>query len=300
MSTLTRPPGVRALPSETVTRNRPPFDPIWTTTTVSPLRRSLKIHSLRSRQDSGFGSPVVFVPGLGASSESMLPTARLLLQARDVYVLDLPGDGGESEPPDHNLDLAEYVAIGAAWLAALGLERATWIGHSFGSQVLVQLASDRPELVDRLVLISPTVDPRARTMPDQIARLLIDAGQEPPRLLRLLARDYLRAGFRRMLGIGRVALRDRVEQKLPLIQAPTLVVRGGKDPLVPERWAEEIANLLPHGQLVVIPHATHAVQFVAPTELAQAIGEFLSSPDSAPPVVSAAAVKTERFTTRPG
>jgi pimeloyl-ACP methyl ester carboxylesterase len=214
----------------------------------------------------------------------MLPTARLLLHPADVHVLDLPGDG-PSETPDRDLRLAEYAEIAAAWLASTELAHATWIGHSFGSQVLVQLASERPALVDRLVLISPTVDPKARTLPDQLGRLLIDAGQEPPRLLRLLARDYLRTGFRRLLGIGRVAVRDRMEQKLPFIEAPTLVVRGGRDPLVPERWAKQIATLLPHGQLTVIPHATHAVQFVAPVELAQALEEFLAAQQPSPVVV---------------
>jgi 2-hydroxy-6-oxonona-2,4-dienedioate hydrolase len=242
---------------------------------------SLRIHSLCSRGEPGKDSPVVLVPGQGASGVSMLPTARLLPRERDVLVVDPPGHG-KSDRPRGALSLSSYAAIMAAWLEALDLKQAVWVGHSFGAQVLVELAIERPDIVDRLALISLTVDPEARTMTSQLARLLLDATREPPALLRLLAHDYLRAGLRTLLEIGRVAVRDRVEEKLPSIKAQTLLVRGARDPVVPERWAEQMAKLLPRAKLVVIPGAPHAVQYVSPLELARELQEFLSQPTGAP------------------
>jgi len=242
---------------------------------------SLRIHSLCSRGEPGKDSPVVLVPGQGASGVSMLPTARLLPRERDVLVVDPPGHG-KSDRPRGALSLSSYAAIMAAWLKALDLKRAVWVGHSFGAQVLVELAIERPDIVDRLALISLTVAPEARTMTSQLARLLLDATREPPALLRLLAHDYLRAGLRTLLEIGRVAVRDRVEEKLPLVEAPTLLVRGARDPVVPERWAEQMARLLPRSKLVVIPGATHAVQYVSPLDLAGELQKFLSQPTGAP------------------
>lgn len=236
---------------------------------------SLRIHFLCSRSDRASGMPIVFVPGLGASCRTMLPTARLMPAGHDVFIVDLPSHG-ESEKPSRPLDLAEYAAVTAAWLDAVQLERVVLVGHSFGSQVSVELAVDRPAAVDGLVLISPTVDSHSRTMTSQAARLLITAFREPRSLLRLLARDYLTIGFRGLRDLGRAAIRDRVEAKLPSIEAPTILVRGARDRLVPERWAKEMASLLPHAKLIVIPNGTHAVQYQSAGAVALALQEFLA------------------------
>jgi 2-hydroxy-6-oxonona-2,4-dienedioate hydrolase len=235
---------------------------------------TLRIHSLCSQEQTNDGSPVIFVPGLAAPARSMIPTAQLLPPDRRIFAVDLPEHAGRQQS-DEPLSLSQYAAITANWVEALRIERAVWVGHSFGAQVLVELAIERPNLVDRLVLVSPTVAPEARTVMSQAARLLLDATREPPALLRLLAREYLRTGGHRLLEIGRVAVADRVEEKLPLIEAPTLVVRGERDPLVPERWAKQIASLLPNAELVVIRGAPHAVQYACPEALAQELLAFL-------------------------
>jgi 2-hydroxy-6-oxonona-2,4-dienedioate hydrolase len=241
----------------------------------------IRIHSLCSQEKTSAGLPIVFVPGLAAPSLSMIPTARLLPLEYRVLVVDLPEHADRTQV-DEPFSLSQYAGITAAWLEALNIERAAWVGHSFGAQVLVTLAVERPDLVDRLVLVSPTVDPHARTIVSQAALLLLDATREPPALLRLLARDYLNAGGRRLLEIGRVAVADRVEQRLPLIQAPTMVVRGERDPLVPERWARQMASLLPNARLVVIKGAPHAIQYTCPEALAQELVKFLDEPSDGP------------------
>jgi pimeloyl-ACP methyl ester carboxylesterase len=233
-----------------------------------------RIHSLSSSGETGDGVPLVFVPGLAAPARSMVPTAALLVGDRRVHVLDLP-EHAEKGHKDAPLDLSQFANLTARWAKAFGIERAVWIGHSFGSQLLEELALQEPGLLDRLVLVSPTVDPRARTVARQAARLGLDATREPWPLLRLLVRDYRRAGCRRLLQLGRVAVGDRVEDKLPRVRVPTLVVRGERDPLVPARWAEEIVSLLPDAQLTVIRRAPHAVQYTHPDVLAGAVRSFL-------------------------
>jgi 2-hydroxy-6-oxonona-2,4-dienedioate hydrolase len=242
---------------------------------------SLRIHSLSSRGRKDDQPTVVVLPGLGASCRSMLPMSRLLPLERDVYIVELPAQG-ESERPPRPLSLSEYAAIAASWLREVGLERAAWVGHSFGSQVLVELAVDVPEIVECLTLISPTVDSRGRTMTEQLGRLVLDATREPPRLLSLLIRDYLRSSVRSLRDMGRIAVRDRLEEKLPSIDAPTLVVRGGRDPIVPQRWAEEVVSLLPNATLVVIPGGTHAVQYEPSAALVRTLQAFLAE-DAHPP-----------------
>jgi pimeloyl-ACP methyl ester carboxylesterase len=44
-----------------------------------------------------------------------------------------------------------------------------------------------------------------------------------------------------------IAFNDRIEAKLPYMHIPTLVVRGENDPVVPQKWAQEVVELLPNG-----------------------------------------------------
>lgn len=161
---------------------------------------------------------------------------------------------------------------------AVGLERAPFVGNSLGCQILADFAVRYPERVDRLVFAGPTMDPHAPYASVQIARWLIDWTREPPSLAAAHVRDYYEAGLRRALQTFRYALRDRIEAKLPLIQAPTLVVRGSEDCIVPQRWAEEAAGLLRNGRLVVIPGGPHVVNFTTPREFVRVVRTFLCEP----------------------
>ena len=102
------------------------------------------------------------------------------------------------------------------------------------------------------------MDPAARSLPRQTWRWLRDTVQERPDP-RARLRDYRDAGLRRVLATYRLALRDRVEDKLPGVVAPTLVVRGSDDPIVSQTWAETVAGLLPAGQLVVTGSGAHTL-----------------------------------------
>jgi pimeloyl-ACP methyl ester carboxylesterase len=133
-----------------------------------------------------------------------------------------------------------------------------------------------PGPFDQLSQGFDAVKKRLDSVASQLVRLLLDATREPPSLLRLLYRDYRAAGFRGMRDLARAAIHDRPEDKLPSIDAPTLLVRGARDPLVPKRWANQIASLLPHPKLVEIANGTHAVQYQSPVAVAGALQEFLT------------------------
>jgi pimeloyl-ACP methyl ester carboxylesterase len=91
----------------------------------------------------------------------------------------------------------------------------------------------------------------------------------------VIALDYLVFGPRRLLATSRHALADPLEEKLPHVRAPTLVVRGARDKIVSQRWAEEVAAGLPRGRLTVVPGKAHAVNYNAPAELARLVREFV-------------------------
>ncbi len=220
------------------------------------------------------GPAVVLVHGLVVSSRYMVPTLERLAAHHRAYAPDLPGFG-KSGKPAGTLDVRGLSDALATWMGNLGLKRAALVGNSVGCQVVVDLAARRPDLVGRAVLQGPTMDPRARSALRQVGRLLLDAPREPPSLLPIELRDYLAAGTRRAWRTFRYTLADRIEEKLSHITVPTLVVRGSRDPIVPQRWAEEVSELLPRGRLVVLPGAAHAANYSASEGFVRAIGPFL-------------------------
>ena len=225
---------------------------------------------------------MVLIHGLSVSGRYLLPTAARLAAARGVYVPDLPGFGGSERPPQA-LTIHDLADTLAAWMRAMHLPQAALLGHSFGCQILAELALRHSACLAQAIFVAPTVDPQARTAIRQLARLLLDASREPPALLPIVLDDDLRAGLGRTVRTFQYALQDTIERKLPQVRVPSLVVRGAHDPIVTPRWAEAVACLLPRSRMVVIPGAAHAVPYSAPVELGRVIEAFLTArPGHAP------------------
>lgn len=230
--------------------------------------------------ESGRGVPIVFVPGLGVSTRYMEPTMTRLAGVFPVAGLDLPGFG-RSESPPRPFSLAEHAQTLTHWLDARGIGPAILVGNSYGCQVIVECVARTPERAVGLVLNAPTMDPAHRNALTMLARVLTDAPREPWRLAVLVTRDYLRAGPRRLLATLGHALADRIEEKLPGIAQPTLVVCGARDPVVTVRWASECARLvgLEHpgaagGTMQCVATAAHALPYDDPATFAAIIVNF--------------------------
>jgi 2-hydroxy-6-oxonona-2,4-dienedioate hydrolase len=229
--------------------------------------------STNSRDEKG--SPVVLVHGLGVSSRYMIPTAARLAPHRQVYAPDLPGFG-RSQKRERALNIEELAHALFGWMEAVGVPRAVLLGNSIGCQVVVDLALSRPSAVDRIVLVAPTVDTEARTVFRSFARLLLDVPRERLSLPFIALLDYLQAGLGRTAHTFGYAIQDRVEEKLPHVTHPALVVRGSRDPIVSQNWAKEVTKLLPAGSLAVLEGAAHAVNHNSPAALTELVLDFLS------------------------
>jgi pimeloyl-ACP methyl ester carboxylesterase len=223
---------------------------------------------------AGQGEPVVLVHGFGVSSRYMLPLGESLAERYSVFVPDLPGYG-RSERPDMPLGISGLADALVGIQDALGLDRPTLVANSMGCQVVTDLALRFADRAGPLVLIGPTVDPEQRRARRQFLRALGDSAHEPMSLLALAAHDGAVMGLRALLSTARSALADRIEHRLPLIEQPVLVIRGGEDRFVSTAWAAQVAALLPLGRLVVVPDEPHAVHYTRPDLVESLVHELI-------------------------
>jgi 2-hydroxy-6-oxonona-2,4-dienedioate hydrolase len=225
-------------------------------------------------RSGGEGSPVVLLHGYGLSGRYMLPLARILASSCSVFVPDLPGHG-RSERSAAPLGITSLADALGDWLDVAGLERPAFVANSMGCQIVTELAVRRPEQVGAMVLVGPTIDPGRRSARHQIFGALRDSAHEPALLVALAGREWA-GSLGQLATLARSVLADRIEERLPSIEQPTIVVHGEKDGLVSREWAEQAAELLLRGRLVVVPDEPHAIPYTHPQLLAGIVQELIA------------------------
>ncbi|WP_336712183.1 alpha/beta fold hydrolase [Arthrobacter sp. USHLN218] len=213
------------------------------------------------------GQSYVLVPGIGVSPRYFGPLAEALARIGTVHAVELPGFGG-AQSPQEQVAIAQFAALVREALARIGVDSAVLIGHSMGAQIVAELAVSCPGLVQALVLLSPSANRHERSGRLQALRLAQDALRESPQLVWIVLSDYFRSGPRWYFRTLQELLRHHLEDVMPIIQVPTLIVRGGRDPIVPREWAAELAAAAPRGRFVEIEGEPHALMFGRPETVA--------------------------------
>lgn len=201
--------------------------------------------------------------------------------ARDavVYTFDLPGYG-TTPRPGHQVSVAEYAAFVAAVLADEAIESCVVVGHSMGVQFAVELALQHPDLVSRVVLMGPVVDPARKSTAWHALALTRDAlFSERPSTNIVVFGDYFRAGLRWYLTQLPVMLSYPMEQRTREVTQPVLVLRGARDPIARRPWCEHLAKQPRLGSFVEVPGCGHVAQDSAPEAVARAIVAWASTAD---------------------
>lgn len=233
-----------------------------------------RLHARVSNARHDRATPVVLVHGVIVSSRYLLPTAAELAGDLAVVVPDLPGYG-LSDAPATPPDLATLADATIECARAAGHERVSLVGNSFGAQIVVEAALRHPERVERIVLLAPTADPGARRLLRQYLRWQRNAPDEHPSCFALMARDLLDLGIPRACRLLRVMLDDAIEDKLPQVAHRALVVRGGRDRVVPAEWALRATNLLPQGELAIVPGYAHMAHYSGVLAVVPVLRRFL-------------------------
>jgi pimeloyl-ACP methyl ester carboxylesterase len=222
---------------------------------------------------AGEGPPVVLVHGLSGSSRWWRRNIGALTPHRRVYVIDLIGFGASHTR--HPFVLTEAASYLIQWLDQLELERISLVGHSMGGLIVAELAADAPERVDRLVLVDPAALPLDTHLTTHALSLLRELRTISPSFLPVLLADTLRAGPLTFWRAASALMLADLRPKLALIRAPTLVIWGERDALVPLAFAQQLAQYLRYEELVVIQGAGHVPMWDRPQEFNRALVNFL-------------------------
>lgn len=247
---------------------------------------------------SGEGPPLVLMHGAEASRQMFAALAALLAPRFTVIAYD-QRDCGDTEGPAQAATLAELAHDAAALIRGLGHRRAHVFGSSYGGRVAQALALLHPDAVDRLVLGSTWPLPHAyealhpqgaagigalRAKLPQSAEEL--AGwffpepflQQRPELRRIFAgaRPQTERGQRRAQAVA-----SSLALSPAAIQAPTLVLAGELDRVVPARLTLQLADAIPRSRRLLLAGVGHVTVMQATQQVADAISEFLSIPEAA-------------------
>lgn len=245
---------------------------------------------------------VLLLHGFGASLHTWEDWAQTLQRQYRVIRIDLPGNGLSSPDPTGDYSDARSHAVIVALLDKLGVERTTVVGNSIGGRIAWTFAARHPERMAKLVLVSPDgfaspgfeygkapdvplmVEAMRYTLPKWLLKpSLAPAYANPAVMTDALATRY----HDLMLGPGtREAMIARMAQTvlvdpLPLLRsiaAPTLLLWGDKDALIPIANAADYLKALPHARLETLPGVGHLPQEEAPEASARLLVAFLAEP----------------------
>jgi aminoacrylate hydrolase len=253
-------------------------------------------HELHGRIDPG-APTVLLSSGLGGAAHYWTPQVPALGRDFRVIVYDQTGTGRSPGTPPTGYSIADMATEIAALLDELGVEKTHFIGHALGGLIGLQLAVDRPTLVDRMIVVNAWAKTHAHTLRCFAARksLLLNTGvaayvQAQPLFLypaTWLAdrQDWLAeqdaAGIAHFPPAETVLQRiDAIEafdltEAIPTIATPTLVIATRDDLLVPCTCSITLADLLPRGRLALLDHGGHACNITDPTGFDTLVTEFL-------------------------
>jgi pimeloyl-ACP methyl ester carboxylesterase len=286
---------------------------ISNSTDASRMRfRSVTTRKVRlSTVEAGSGPPVLAIHGLGGTKGSFLPTVVALSDRYRVIALDLPGFGDSDKPIGAAYDPRFFAAACADLLDALRLERVHLIGNSLGGRIALELALRRPDRIERVALLAPSLAWRRarqlaplvrltrpelglvqlapRAVVDGIVRRLIPGATDGwaaagvDEFLRAYLTPSGRAAFyaaARHIYLDEPHGQDGFWSRLANLEPDALFIWGRRDKLVPIGFKRHVTNTLPAARHLELD-CGHVPQIERPKDTNHAIAGFLS-PNSVP------------------
>ena len=242
---------------------------------------------------------VLFIHGLGSSADRWLdiPDALSLTGLHSV-ALDLPGFG-LSDKPEIEYTIGKFVEVVAEFIRKRGMQGTSIVGHSLGGYIAAQLAAEHWDLVGRLVLIDtsgmldgPTpllqqyldaaMTPEKEAVRAVLGQLVADPIRIPEALVNGFVYRMSQAGARHAF---KSAFDNSVKtqvgvDRLKRITAPTLIIWGRQDRLIPLEHFKPFQESISGSDVVIVEDAGHAPFAEKPAIACELLHKFLTAPKS--------------------
>lgn len=262
--------------------------------------------------DRGKGPALLLVHGLGSYIPAWKMNMDALSRVHRVIAVDLPGYGKSSKEV-RAYSISFFAQSVAELQDSLGIEKATWIGHSMGGQVAMAAALEYPDKVENLVLIAPAgfetfSENESAFLGSLVTPAAVRATTEPliraafrqsffnmPESAEFMVQDRIALqqaedfdGYARAYaGSVRAMLNGPVFNRIDDIRQPVLVIFGRQDALIPNRQlhpemttrevAEAGAGKLSRGRVLMVDSAGHFVHFEQPEVVNRSILHFIEN-----------------------
>lgn len=274
-----------------------------TTSAASPeVGRVIDVNGVATNyHDEGSGSPVLLIhgsgPGVSAWANWRLTIPELAKRHR-VIAPDIAGFGYTERPEGAVYDSEAWLAHLIGLLDALGLEKVSVVGNSFGGALALRLATRYPDRVNRLVLmgsvgvlfpITPGLDavwgyePSVANMRSLLDVFAFDPKYATDELAELRYRASVRPGVQESYASmfpaprqAKVAEMSVPETDIAAIRKPTMIVHGRDDRVIPMSNSRRLLDLIPDSQLHVFAECGHWVQIEQTDRFNMLVDAFLS------------------------
>jgi pimeloyl-ACP methyl ester carboxylesterase len=236
---------------------------------------------------AGRGEPLVFLHGAGGplSGAAFLDD---LARTFTVYAPAHPGFG-PGEGVEHLDDVLDFTLYYLDFLEAIGVAKAHLVGHSLGGMLAAEIAALAPSVVDRLVLVCPAglwldsvpIPDFFTFTPEQlvksalhdpngpVGKALLEQFRDPN--LALESYRCLASAGKFMWPIPDKGLKKRIHR----VKAPTLIVWGASDGLIPTAYADAFAAAIPGSLAKILNGAGHLPMLEQREAFVEAVGSFL-------------------------
>lgn len=243
---------------------------------------------------------IIMLHGLGSSLHTWEPWAQGLDADYRVIRYDQPGAGLSAPDPGSDYTDERGMQVLAGLMDALGVSKATLVGHSMGGRLAWRFAAATPQRVARLVLVAPDgfaspgfeydtppeVPATMHLMPYVLPKSLLMMALEPAYADPSTIGDATRTRYYELMRAPGVrgAMIDRLRQAvlrdpLPMLRtitAPTLLLWGEQDAMIPVSNADDYRSAMPNVELATLPDVGHVPHEERPVESLASVRAFLA------------------------
>jgi non-heme chloroperoxidase len=246
------------------------------------------------QQGDPAGTPVVLLHGITDSQRSWEPVLPLLPESIRAIAVTMRGHG-DAERPEAGYRAEDYAADAIELLDELGLDSIVIGGHSLGTYVAAQIAIEQPQRVAGLVLAGAPRTPAENPVLPEVAAAVAEL-EDPidptfvrefqastterplaPGLLDTFVAESLKLPARIWRAAFADLMRIDLSERLGDVAAPTLLIHGGEDAIVPSSEQEWLLARLPNARLVNLEGTGHAPHWERPERCATELATFAAA-----------------------